>query len=210
MARPEDKDALALVVGLGNPGEPYRGTRHNIGFEVVDRLAAAVRGSGELVVAGGRLEKGRLKGRAVLLLWPLLYMNRSGRPTAEVARRFELPPARILAVSDDLDLELGRIRLRRGGSSGGHNGVADLIAELGTDAFHRLRLGIGRPSGEKPAERYVLEPFLAEERPVAEEMAARGAEAARCWLLEGVQSAMNRYNAPSLGEGGESELPAKG
>jgi len=202
MARPVDRGGVSLIVGLGNPGREYEGTRHNVGFAVLDRIAAGISRREELPAMGARLERGRWRGRPVLLLWPLLYMNRSGGPTVEVVRRFELPPERVLAISDDLDLELGRIRVRRGGSSGGHNGVADLVEKLGTEAFHRLRLGIGRPPPGRAVERYVLEPFREDELPRADAMVERAAEAVRCWLLEGVQSAMSRYNAPSIGEGG--------
>lgn len=209
MARPIDRTGTALIVGLGNPGPQYDGTRHNVGFAVLDRVRAGLRGHEEIPAMGARLERGRLRGRAVLLLWPLLYMNRSGGPTVEVVRRFDLAPEDVLAVSDDLDLELGRIRVRRGGSSGGHKGVTDLVERLGTEAFHRLRLGIGRPPPGCGVERYVLEGFLEDERPLADAMVERAAEAARCWLLEGVQSAMNRYNAPSIGEGGGDESPGE-
>jgi len=207
MARPVDRGGISLVVGLGNPGSEYEGSRHNVGFAVADRVAAGLAGREELPAMGARLVRGRLRGRSVLLLWPLLYMNRSGGPTVEVLRRFDLAPERVLAISDDLDLELGRIRVRRGGSSGGHKGVADLVERLGTEAFHRLRLGIGRPPSGCPVERYVLEPFCEEERPLADSMVGTAADAARCWLLEGVQSCMNRYNAPSIGEGGADGSP---
>lgn len=204
MARPVDRGGISLVVGLGNPGPEYDGTRHNVGFAVLDLLAGDLAGREELPAMGARLVRGRMKGRPVLLLRPLLFMNRSGGPTVEVLRRFDLDPERVLVATDDLDLELGRIRVRRGGSSGGHKGVQDLVERLGTEAFHRLRLGIGRPPPGRPVERYVLERFAAEESVAAAAMVETAARAARCWLLEGVQSAMNRYNAPSIGEGGAS------
>lgn len=185
------------MVGLGNPGAEYAATRHNVGFEVIESLAHALRGRKELALPGGMLEQGRLRGRPLLLLRPMRYMNRSGGPTAEAVRRNELTPKRILVVHDDLDIEIGRMKIRTGGSSGGHNGVQDIIESLGTEAFPRLRIGIGRPP-RGLAERYVLEPFEPAERKEVDPVLARAVEAARCWAAEGVRIAMNRYNAASV------------
>lgn len=180
----------------------------------------------ELPLAGGVLERGRLaenspemassemassemvSPRSVMLLRPMEFMNRSGGPTLEVARRFDLSPSRILAVFDDLDLPLGRLRVRRGGGSGGHNGVSDLIdrlAELGLDPsddsasdqdpdpFPRIRLGIGKPT-EGEIESHVLGRFTDEERPVADAMVARAVQAVVCWFLQGIGPTMNEFN----------------
>ncbi len=183
-----------LVVGLGNPGRRYANTRHNAGFLVLDRLAAA-----EGVAF-------REKGEALLAEWgrgwlmkPLTYMNLSGRAVAPFLRRKGIPLERLLVVHDDMDLPLGRIRLKHGGSSGGQKGVASIIEALGEGGFDRLRIGIGRPpAGVDPVD-WVLSPFAPGERAVLERVLEAAAEAIRVWEKEGLIAAQSRFNGLDLG-----------
>lgn len=187
-----------LVLGLGNPGPRYEATRHNLGFLVVDALvrstAATLReGPGPFRLGGVRLGE-----RGGFLAKPLTYMNRSGIAARALLERFpQVPLSRLLVACDDLDLPLGRIRFRRGGGDGGHNGLRSLIEELGSRDFPRLRLGIGRPpaGGTEDVIDWVLEEFVPEERETVAEVVARGAEGVRLFVHEGIEAAMNRFNA---------------
>lgn len=180
-------------MGLGNPGERYAGTRHNAGFMVVEALAAATAGSWRADDhCQGLLAEAVVAGRPVVLLKPQTYMNRSGLAVAAALQRLAFPPEEILVVLDDFLLEFGRLRFRRAGSDGGHNGLASVLTELGTTQVPRLRLGIGAPPvGVDPID-HVLERFGAEE-PAAEPV-ARAAEAVEIYAREGMDAAMNRYN----------------
>ena len=188
-----------LVVGLGNPGEQYARTRHNVGFRVVDLLADrwGLTGEGRLRDGAALLEARRPEpiGR-VLLVKPMRYMNRSGGPLRAALRQTDVDvTADLLVVTDDIDLPLGRIRLRRAGSAGGHTGLRDIIATFGTDEVARLRIGVGR-SGE--AASHVLATFKPGERDHAAEMVAVGADAAERWLAEGIEAAMNAFNGVDI------------
>jgi len=186
-----------LVVGLGNPGPGYAKTRHNAGFMVLDRLAE---------------EEGlvfREKNDALLAEWdrgwllkPLTYMNLSGRAVAPFVRKKGIPLNRLLVVHDDMDLPLGRIRLKRGGSSGGQRGVASIIEALGDPGFDRLRIGIGRPPPGVDPVRYVLSPFTPEERRTLERVLEAATEAVRVWKEEGLSAAQSRFNGLDLREEG--------
>lgn len=155
---------MTLLVGLGNPGRRYQTTRHNIGFQVLDRLAHSLKLSWS-DVERDHAQVARMPG--LVLAKPHTFMNASGDAVAALMRRGRLKPEHVWIVSDDLDLALGKIRVRHTGSAGGHNGLASIIERLGSGDFHRLRIGIGsnRESGE-PAESYVLKPFTPDERPV--------------------------------------------
>lgn len=190
--------AVRLVVGLGNPGFRYVGTRHNLGFQVVERLVR--RGGGRWRVRGPGREAEAL---GVRLLEPLTYMNLSGVAVREAARRRGVSPEEILVVCDDLDLPLGRLRLRAAGGAGGHRGLASLIQELGSREFPRLRLGIGRPAPWEDPAAYVLSGFPLRERPAVERMLDAACEAVEMAVREGVAAAMNRVNAPEAAEGGK-------
>jgi peptidyl-tRNA hydrolase, PTH1 family len=186
---------VKVICGLGNPGDRYRWTRHNVGFRVVDLLADrwGLTGEGRLRDGAAVLEAPHPEpiGR-VLLVKPMRYMNRSGSPLRAAMRQTDADPsADLLVVTDDIDLPLGRIRLRRSGSAGGHNGLRDVIATFGTDEIARLRIGVGR-AGE--AASHVLATFSADERDLATEMVAVGADAAERWLAEGIEAAMNAFN----------------
>jgi peptidyl-tRNA hydrolase, PTH1 family len=190
---------MKVICGLGNPGERYRATRHNVGFRVVDLLADrwGLTGQGRLRDGAARLEVTRPDpvGR-VLLLKPMRYMNRSGGPLRAALRQTEVDlPRDLLVVADDVDLPLGRIRLRRSGSAGGHNGLRDIIATFGTNEFARLRVGIGR-SGETVD--HVLATFKPAERELVTEAIATAADAAELWLREGIDEAMNAFNGLDL------------
>jgi PTH1 family peptidyl-tRNA hydrolase len=186
---------VKVICGLGNPGDRYRWTRHNVGFRVVDLLADrwALTGEGRVRDGAAVLEVRHPEpvGR-VLLATPMRYMNRSGAPLRAALRQTDAEVAEdLLVVADDIDLPLGRVRLRRAGSAGGHNGLRDIISALGTEEFARLRIGVGR-AGE--AASHVLATFRPEERDLATEMVAVGADAAERWLAEGIDAAMNAFN----------------
>jgi PTH1 family peptidyl-tRNA hydrolase len=187
-------EAHWLVVGLGNPGPEYARTRHSVGFAVVDRLAGARR----VRLGPGRYRTERawsdLAGVPILLVKPQAFMNLSGPPVAAWLERLELPPARLVVIHDDLDLPLGRLRVSARAGPGGHRGVASIQAELGTQAFPRVRVGIGRPREGQDASDRVLEAFAPEELSVVEVVIDRAAEAVRVLITDGLASAMNRYN----------------
>jgi peptidyl-tRNA hydrolase, PTH1 family len=183
---------MKLIVGLGNPGRQYERTRHNLGFLVADLLASrwslspAMKGSG----AFGR---GSIAGQPAALLKPMTFMNRSGQAVLEVVQFYKLSLPDLLVIFDDLDLPVGRVRMRVNGSAGGHKGLGDIIQRLGSDEIARIRIGIGRPAGGDAVD-YVLSPPRPDEQPPIELALLRAAEASECWLTEGPDAAMNRYN----------------
>lgn len=183
-----------LIVGLGNPGKEYENTRHNVGFEVVDALAA---GFGEKVSQkkfSAMFAQVMDQDRKLLLLKPMQYMNRSGQATATAAGFYRIEPDRILVVLDDTALEPGRIRIRPEGSAGGHNGLADVIQKMGTSKIARLRIGIGQsPWADKKD--YVLGRFTAEQREEIAPALRRAVNAILCWTRDGMDRAMSLYNA---------------
>jgi PTH1 family peptidyl-tRNA hydrolase len=192
---------MKVITGLGNPGERYRLTRHNVGFRVVDLLADrwGLTGQGRVRDGAALLEVRRpdLDG-AVLLVKPMRYMNRSGGPLRAALRQTDVEPGSdLLVVADDIDLPLGRVRLRRSGSAGGHNGLRDIIDTFGTNEFNRLRIGVGRAS---EAASHVLATFRPDERELADEMVAVGADAAERWLRDGIEEAMNAFNGVEIDE----------
>jgi PTH1 family peptidyl-tRNA hydrolase len=190
---------MKVISGLGNPGERHRLTRHNVGFRVVDLLADrwGLTGQGQVRDGAALLEARRPEDR-LLLVKPMKYMNLSGAPLRAAIRQTDVDVSSdLLVVADDIDLPLGKVRLRRSGSAGGHNGLRSIIETLGTDEFHRLRIGVGR-SGT--AARHVLATFRPEERELATEMVAVGADAAERWLRDGIDEAMNAFNGIDLDE----------
>lgn len=193
---------MKVVTGLGNPGERHRLTRHNVGFRVVDLLADrwGLTGQGR-VRDGAALLEVQLSDpdERVLLVKPMKYMNVSGGPVRAALRQTEADPAvDLLVVADDVDLPLGRLRLRREGSAGGHNGLRDIIASLGSNEFNRLRVGIGRPGSSRVTVDHVLATFKPAERELATESIAAAADAAELWLREGIEAAMNEFNGLDL------------
>lgn len=203
-----------LIVGLGNPGPAYEGTRHNVGFAVVARLAADL-GAPRPRGAHRSLVCQAVDGdRTLVLAQPLTYMNRSGEAVAALMDHYRLPLEALLVVYDDVHLPLGTMRIRAAGSAGGHNGMKSIIASLGTSAFARLRIGIGpwTPEDGGDLADFVLAPFRRDERPLVDAAVAAGADAARVWAREGVARAMERFNswrAPGADTGGRSQrIPA--
>jgi PTH1 family peptidyl-tRNA hydrolase len=191
---------MKVVCGLGNPGDRYRLTRHNVGFRVIDLLADRWGVSkGHVRDGAARLEvdRGDPVGR-VLLVKPARFMNLSGAPLRAALRNANAAvESDLLVVTDDADLPLGRLRIRRAGSAGGHNGLRDIIETLGTDAFARLRVGIGR-NGEMVD--HVLSTFSLGEEELAREAVATAADAVETWLADGVEAAMNAFNGVDLDE----------
>lgn len=182
------------MVGLGNPGERYRRTRHNVGFMVVDALAARthvgpVRDARDAWVGGATLG-----GSDVLLVKALTFMNRSGVAVERLAAEHGVAPGELLVVVDDVALELGGLRIRERGSHGGHNGLRSLIEVLGTDEFPRVRVGIRKGELPEDVAGYVLSEFPREDVLIVQEVVGRAAEAVECVIREGAPSAMNRYN----------------
>ena len=193
---------MKLVVGLGNPGQKYRGTRHNVGFDVLAELARrqgearpALKFDAEIVelFPGGGAGGG---GGKVLLVAPQTYMNESGRAVRAVVDFYQSALADLLVVCDDINLDCGRLRLRPGGSDGGQKGLRDIINRLGTEEFARLRIGIGRPPGRMDSAAYVLSRFRSEERETIDDAIVRAADGVELWLRDGLDAAMNRVNAP--------------
>ncbi|OSC40994.1 aminoacyl-tRNA hydrolase [Mycobacterium decipiens] len=185
-----------LLVGLGNPGEGYARTRHNLGFMVADLLAARLGSKFKAHKrSGAEIITGRLAGRSVLLAKPRCYMNESGRQVGPLAKFYSVPPADIVVIHDELDLEFGRIRLKLGGGEGGHNGVRSVAASLGTKDFQRVRIGIGRPPGRKDPAAFVLENFTAAERAEVPTICEQAADATEMLVELGLEPAQNRVHA---------------
>ena len=192
---------MRTVVGLGNPGEEYVRTRHNVGFLVVEELARRWRTDFGRPRRGSRVARAQFDAQPVILVEPLTYMNCSGDALGRLDADLRPNPAEIVVVHDDLDLPCGRVAVKRGGGTGGHRGLASLVSWGGAD-FVRTRVGIGRPPvGQDPAA-YVLRPFRSQELPVIEEAVQRAADAVETILTDGVERAMNRFNSkPALGAG---------
>lgn len=184
---------LKLIVGLGNPGLRYKDTRHNVGFRVISQLAKLhkIRVNGSLGPA--IYGQGEIAGQPVMLMQPTTFMNRSGAAVSYALRRRSLPLDHILIIYDDLDLPLGKIRLRVAGSAGGHKGMESIINALGSQEINRLRVGIGRPEGIAVVD-YVLQPFTKNEQPVLEEVVARACDAIALWVEQGPEAAASRFN----------------
>lgn len=184
-----------VVVGLGNPGTKYTATRHNVGFLLIDRLARALTLDRDEVRGGARRRAGRLRGETFVLVEPQEFMNRSGPPLRRVLDELQPETPACLVVHDELDLRLGRLKLKRGGGTGGHRGLQSIVAALEGAEFDRLRLGIGRPPLGQDAVEHVLAPFSEVETPVIEALLKRAEEAVWLWSELPIETAMNRINA---------------
>ena len=189
----ENHPQIRLIAGLGNPGSEYAATRHNIGFMVVDQLAAQFGSTWEKSVPQAREDALSAKCGAVLLIKPMSFMNRSGYPLSAVAQFYKIEPQQILIVLDDLALPLGHLRLRARGGSGGHNGLESIIVQFGTEEIPRLRVGIGHAPREGYVD-YVLSRFFDEEKPLVRSTIGRTVDAVKCAIDNGLVSAMNTFN----------------
>jgi len=185
---------MKLIVGLGNPTREYQGTRHNVGFLVLAELAKQCGSGRPKTKFHGEVVDAIIGGQRALLLSPLTYMNRSGLSVHEARDFYKLPFEDLLIICDDFNLPLAKLRFRTGGSSGGQKGLADIIDRLGSQQFARLRLGIGAPPEDWDAADYVLSKFTKEEAAEVEGAVCRAAEAVACWVTEGVEECMNRFN----------------
>ena len=184
-----------LLVCLGNPGDQYENTRHNVGFQVADAVAERHDVPIQRLKFRALTNTITVGEKKVLLMKPVTYMNLSGEAVHEAASFYKVPPERILVVSDEVALAPGKIRVRRSGSAGGHNGLKNIIAHLGTDQFPRIRVGVGqKPHPDYDMADWVLGKFQGEDKKAVEEAVKRAADAAECLIQEGVDKAMNRYN----------------
>jgi PTH1 family peptidyl-tRNA hydrolase len=184
---------VKAIVGLGNPGPQYKGTRHNVGFEVVDELARRAGVSFESAPAEALIAKWRRPDDQVLLVKPLTFMNLSGQAIGELARYFKIEVGDVLVVVDEADLPLGKLRARARGSAGGHNGLKSVIAHLGNE-FARLRVGVGRGGDQKNLADHVLSKFEKRESADVERMTTRAADAAEMFITSGIAAVMNGFN----------------
>jgi PTH1 family peptidyl-tRNA hydrolase len=184
---------VKAIVGLGNPGSQYKGTRHNVGFEVVDELARRESVGFESAPAEALIAKWRRPEGAVLLVKPLTFMNLSGQAVGELARYFKIEVADLIVVVDEVHLPLGKLRARTRGSAGGHNGLKSIIAHLG-DEFSRLRVGVGRGGDQRNLADHVLSRFEKDEAAEVERMTKRAADAAEMFTTSGIEAVMNAFN----------------
>ncbi|MEN6555900.1 MAG: aminoacyl-tRNA hydrolase [Anaerolineaceae bacterium] len=190
----ETTNGITLIAGLGNPGLQYRYTRHNAGFLVAQALADTLDIPLKRVKFRCQIGEGKLEGTPLIIAKPLTYMNDSGSAVSSLLHYFKVPLERLLVIHDDLDLPLGVLRLRPGGGSAGQRGVQSIADKLGTSAFPRLRFGIGRPPGRMDPADYVLEKFSASEQELLRMTLEQAAAAARTFIREGLEKAMNQYN----------------
>ena len=189
---------MKLVVGLGNPGRKYDGTRHNVGFDVVDVLAARHHLEWESAPADALIA--RWRAASVLVAKPLTFMNLSGHAVGELMRFYKMEREDIVVIVDDANLELGRLRARPSGSAGGHNGLKSIIGALGSEDFARLRVGVGRGDARRDLADHVLARFDPQEREDVAEAVGRAADAAELFVSEGIGPVMNRFNRKEDGE----------
>lgn len=184
-----------LVVGLGNVGEKYDNTRHNVGFEVADELAERGRAPIQKLKHRALTNTLEIGGEKVLLMKPVTYMNLSGEAVGEAARFYKIPSDHVLVIYDDVSLPLGKLRIRDKGSAGGHNGIKNIIAHLGTDVFPRVKVGVGAPSHpDYDMVDWVIGSFSAQERKIVDEALDRALDAAECIISRGMTEAQNRFN----------------
>jgi len=183
-----------LIVGLGNPGREYKDNRHNVGFMLVDRLTVRLDARMSRMQAKALVASVTYEGNKIILAKPQTYMNLSGQSIQGLARFYKLPLENMIVAHDDLDLPFGTIRIRPGGGPGGQRGVASTIERLGTKDFRRLRIGIGRPPGRMDPAAYVLQDFSKADQPLLSEILDYAADAALEFVMNGLDSAMNKFN----------------
>jgi len=190
---------MKLIVGLGNIGKEYSQTRHNIGFMVADKIADKFSCSFSKEERHATAAEFRLMGEKILILKPTTYMNESGQAVGEYARFYNVAPEDIAVIHDDMDLELGHLRIRKNGSSGGHNGIKSIQSHLGTDSFPRFRIGIGHPLHQKEVViDHVLTKFSGDEKKFIEPAIDNAAQAVEAWLTEDIESVMNKFNTKKV------------
>lgn len=184
-----------LVVGLGNPGDQYENTRHNAGFQVIDALADRGNFPVQRLKFHALTNTATVGGQGVLVMKPVTYMNLSGQAVGAAARFYKISPDHVLVISDDVDLPLGKLRIRKGGSAGGHNGLKSIIQHLGTDQFPRLKVGVGsKPHPDYDMADWVLGKLQGEDKKIMDDAAVRAAQAVECLLSQGIDRAMNQFN----------------
>ena len=184
-----------LLVGLGNPGDKYDNTRHNVGFAAIDQLAEELRVPVQKLKYRALTQTVELGGAKVLLMKPITYMNLSGEAVGEAARFFKIPADHVLVLSDDVSLPVAKLRVRRGGSAGGHNGLKSIIQHLGTDQFPRVKIGVGEePHPDYDMADWVLGKFTGEDLKTISQAIQRAGKAAECYIHDGPDQAMNRFN----------------
>lgn len=191
---------IILLVGLGNPGREYRENRHNVGFMVIDRLAESLRVNLTRVQNKALVGTGTIGDSKIVLAKPQTYMNLSGEAVAGLIRFYKIPAEDMMVIHDDIDLPFGILRLRPGGGSAGQKGVQSIIDRLGTQEFPRMRVGIGRPPGSRGSSGYVLKNFSPDEKKELGFVIDNAVLAARLFVTDGLDAAMNRYNGSQLGE----------
>lgn len=185
---------MKLIVGLGNPGKKYDKTRHNVGFEVLDLLSQRCSGEVPRAKFESRVAECRIGGEKSLLIWPQTYMNRSGLAVQQAVAFYKAPLENVLIICDDFNLPLGRLRFRAGGSSGGQNGLKDIIRAVGSEETPRLRIGVGPVPERWDAADFVLGRFTAEQADEANATVSQAADSVAVWAESGISNAMNRYN----------------
>ena len=184
-----------LLVGLGNPGTQYENTRHNVGFLVADELAERQNAPIQRLKFKALTNLLTISGEKVLVMKPVTYMNLSGEAVRQAVDFYKIPPERVLVVSDDTALAVGRLRIRKGGSAGGHNGLKNIIQHLGTDQFPRLRVGVGeKPHPDYDLADWVLGRFTGEDKKAIDAAVKRAADGVECILKDGLEQGMNRFN----------------
>jgi PTH1 family peptidyl-tRNA hydrolase len=186
---------LILLAGLGNPGPQYAGNRHNVGFMVLDELAARIGGKFKTHKSGGEVLEGRLAGRRVVLVKPRSYMNLSGGPVVGAARFYKVPPTGVVVVHDELDVDFGALKLKFGGGDNGHNGLRSITKSIGTRDYYRVRFGIGRPPGRQDPADFVLKDFSTVERKELPFEVDRCADATEALVGTGLAAAQNAFHA---------------
>ena len=184
-----------LIVGLGNPGDKYEATRHNVGFMVVDELAERARTPVQKLKFRALTNTAQVGDAKALLMKPVTYMILSGEAVRQAADFYKVPPERVLVISDDVSLPVGKLRLRRGGSAGGHNGLKNIILHLGSDQFPRVKIGVGeKPHPDYDMADWVLSAFKGQDAADMELVAKKAADAVECYITEGADRAMNKFN----------------
>jgi PTH1 family peptidyl-tRNA hydrolase len=196
---------VKLIIGLGNPGRRYRDTRHNVGFGVVDELARRAGAAFEAAPADALMARVSGGGGSVILAKPLTLMNLSGIAVAELARYYRIDVADLLVVADDVNLPLGRLRARAQGSDGGHKGLRSIVERIGSEAFARLRVGVGRGDPRRDLADHVLARFDPDERPFVDATIVRAADAAAVFVTDGIEVVMNQFNRPDGPPAGQED-----